>query len=300
MTSLGERLGHAPDAKLLIVTADDLGSSHAANVGVYETLRSGLATSASLMVPGPWAREAASRYRGEDVGVHLTLNAEYDLYRWGPITQAPSLLDGDGGFPRTTTDLGEHADVDEVRRECRAQIERAIYWGFDVSHLSSHLGAMEQRPELFDVALELSLDFHLPLRLPDPSGQLDMGFPFRELAAAEGVLSPDHLVRVGLPRGAEPRPAGRRREEERPASRRVVEKALFELRPGVTEVCLHPAVDTPELRALAPDWANRVDDHDLATSDRSIASLAARAGATLIGYRELRDLQRLTTSHAAP
>ena len=100
MTTLAERLGHPPDAKLLIVNCDDLGSSYAANVGVYEALRDGVATSATLMVPCPWAREAAARYRGEDVGVHLTLNAEYDLYRWGPITQAPSLLDGDGGFPR--------------------------------------------------------------------------------------------------------------------------------------------------------------------------------------------------------
>jgi predicted glycoside hydrolase/deacetylase ChbG (UPF0249 family) len=293
VTSLAERLGYPPDGKLLIVTADDLGSCQAANVGVYEALRSGLATSASLMVPCPWAREAAARYRGEDVGVHLTLNAEYDLYRWGPITQAPSLLDGDGGFPRTTADLGEHADIDEVRRECRAQIERAIYWGFDISHLSSHLGAMEQRPELFDVVFELSIEFRLPLRLPDASRQLDMGFPFRELAAAEGVLSPDYLVRVTVPRLSDVAAPGGWRAEPRPASRRHVEKALFDLRPGVTEVCLHPATDTPELRALAPDWASRVDDHDLATSDRSLASLAARAGATLIGYRELRELQRM-------
>src|SRR5438045_9378462 len=81
-----------------------------------------------LVVPGAWAREAAARYRGEDVGVHLTLNAEYDLYRWGPITHAPSLLDGDGGFPRTIEDVWDHADIDEVRKELRAQIERAILW----------------------------------------------------------------------------------------------------------------------------------------------------------------------------
>ena len=92
------------------------------------------------MVPCPWARAAAVEYRGEDVGVHLTLNAEFDLYRWGPITQSPSLLDGDGGFPRTVDDVWDHADLDEVRRECRAQIERAIYWGFDVSHLDAHMG----------------------------------------------------------------------------------------------------------------------------------------------------------------
>src|SRR5437660_952893 len=107
---------------MLIVNCDDLGSSYAANIGVYEALRDGAATSATLMVPCPWAREAAARYRGEDVGVHLTLNAEYDLYRWGPITQAPSLLDGDGGFPRTVEDVWDHADIDEVRRELRARL----------------------------------------------------------------------------------------------------------------------------------------------------------------------------------
>src|SRR5690606_17301556 len=119
-------LGFGPDDRILIINCDDLGSSHAANVGVYESLREGIATSATLMVPCTWSRQAAKDYMGEDVGVHLTLNAEYDLYRWGPITRAPSLLDGDGGFPRTITDVWDHADLDEVRRELRSQIERAI------------------------------------------------------------------------------------------------------------------------------------------------------------------------------
>ena len=102
MSLLAERLGlPGSTARLLIVHADDLGLCHSANVGVYDSLRDGVATSATLMVPGPWAREAAARYRGEDVGVHLTLNSEHELYRWGPITQAPSLLGGDGGFPQT-------------------------------------------------------------------------------------------------------------------------------------------------------------------------------------------------------
>ncbi len=94
----------------------------------------------------------------------LTLNAEHDLYRWGPITHAPSLLDGDGGFPRTAADLWDHADLDEVCRECRAQLERAIYWGFDVSHLDAHLDAVQLKPEFFDVFLELAEEFRLPLR----------------------------------------------------------------------------------------------------------------------------------------
>src|SRR5829696_612983 len=96
--TLAERLGYGADDRLVIVSCDDLGACHALNVGVYNSLRAGVATSASLMVPAPWAREAAARYRGEDIGVHLTLNAEHELYRWGPLTQSPSLYDGDGGL----------------------------------------------------------------------------------------------------------------------------------------------------------------------------------------------------------
>ena len=166
--NLAQRLGYPADAKLVIINADDLGSCHSANVGVFECLATGTVTSATLMVPCPWAREASSRYRGEDVGVHLTLNAEYELYRWGPITHAPSLLGGDGGFPRTVEDVWDHADLDEVRRECRAQIERAILWGFDVSHLDSHMGTLQLRPEFFDVYLDLAVEFGLPLRMVEP------------------------------------------------------------------------------------------------------------------------------------
>src|SRR5262245_61261339 len=233
-----------------------------------------MATSATLMVPCPWAREAAARYRGEDVGVHLTLNAEWDLYRWGPITHAPSLLDGDGGFPRTLPDVWDHADIDEVRKECRAQIERAIYWGFDVSHLDSHMGTLQLRADFFDVYLEMAVEFRLPLRMAGASGERAIGFPFRRLTAEEGVLFPDYFVYTHV------------------GSRRTIERTLFDLRPGVTEMYLHPAIDTDELRVSHPDWANRVEDHAYLTSDASLRDLLERSGATRIGFRELRDLQR--------
>ena len=275
MTSLAERLGYGPDARLLIVNCDDLGSCHAANDGCYDALRNGIATSATLMVPCPWAREAAARYRGEDVGVHLTLNSEWDLYRWGPCTHAPSLLDGDGGFPRTIREVWDHADMDEVRRELRTQVERAILWGFDVSHLDSHMGTLQLRPEFFDVYLELAVEFCLPLRLSGASSERAIGFPFRRLAAEEGVVFPDHLVTVpGV------------------GTREVLEKVLAGVRPGVTEVYAHPAVDAAELRALAPDWELRVDDHRLLVDDQGVRDRLEQEGVQLIGYRELRDLMR--------
>jgi predicted glycoside hydrolase/deacetylase ChbG (UPF0249 family) len=273
--SLVERLGYPPGAKLVIINGDELGLTHSSNVGVYDALRHGAATSASMMVPAPWGRDAAAQYRGEDVGVHLTLNSEWDTYRWGPITHSPSLLDGDGGFPRTVADIWDHADLDEVRKECRAQVERAIYWGFDVSHLDTHLRALQARPEFFDVYLELAVDFRLPLRLFGEAAQRQIGFPFRKLAAEGGVVFPDHFVAA------------------RPGAQRAIERALFDLPPGVTEIQTHPAIDSDELRAACTDWPGRVADHAYLRHDPSLADLLQRAGAVLVGYRELRDLQRL-------
>lgn len=244
-------------------------------MGVYAALRTGVATCASVMVPAPWARHAADLYEGEDIGVHITLNAEHPLYRWGPITHAPSLLSGEGGFPRDVDDLWEHADPSEVLRECRAQIERALLWGFDVSHLAPHLSVITLRPEFFDIYLELASEFRLPIRLPSTITAERAGFPFRKLAADEGVVFPDHFD-----------------HDWRPGSRDRVYAAFRSLQPGVTEIHVQPTIDTPEVRALS-QWADEwIDDLDLVTRDAQLQKLIAESGATMIGYRALRDAMR--------
>ena len=272
---LAERLGHPADAKLLIISCDDLGSCHAANEGVYAALRDGVATCASLMVPAPWARHAAVGYDGDDLGVHLTLNCEHDTYRWGPITHAPSLLSGEGGFPRNVEDLWEHADPAEVLRECRAQIERAMAWGIDVTHLAPHLSSITLRPEFFDVYMELAVEFRLPIRLPSSITAAQAGFPFRQLAADEGVLFPDHFD-----------------HDWRAGSRERVYHAIESLQPGVTEVHVQPAIDTPEVRAITPLAESWIDDLRLVTKDHQLRELINDCGAVLIGYRALRDAMR--------
>lgn len=277
MTSLAERLGYSADDRLVIISCDDLGSSHAANLGVYAALREGMATCASIMVPAPWARHAAEMYAGEDIGVHLTLNSEHPHYRWGPITQAPSLLSGGGGFPATIDDLWEHADAEEVRRECRAQIERAIAWGIDVTHLAPHLTSITLRPEFFDIYLDLAVEFRLPIRLPSTVTSEQAGFPFRRLADDDGVVFPDWFD-----------------HDWRPGSRDRVLEAIANLSAGVTEIHVQPVIDTPEVRAISDDAEHWVDDYRLVVDDAALLREALdAAGARLIGYRELRDVMRL-------
>jgi chitin disaccharide deacetylase len=243
---------------------------------VWRSLRDGVATCASLMVPAPWAQHAARECGPDlDIGVHLTLNAEHAVYRWGPITHAPSLQSGEGGFPRNLDDLWEHADPAEVKRELQAQVERAMAWGIDVTHLAPHLTAITLRPEFFDVYLDLACEFRLPIRLPSTVTTEQAGFPFRQLATDEGVVFPDHFD-----------------HDWRAGSRDRVHDAVRSLQPGVTEIHVQPAVDTPEVRALTPVAQGWIDDLELVTSDATLRQLLDEQGAELIGFRELRGAMR--------
>ena len=276
MTTLAEHLGYSAATKLVILSCDDLGASHSSNIGVFQALHDGAATCASLMVPAAWARHAANvAHPTDDIGVHLTLNSEHGSYRWGPVTHAPSLQSGEGGFPRTLEDLWDHADPDEVFRELRAQVERALVWGIDVTHLAPHLSAITLRPEFFDVYLELAVEYRLPIRLPSTITAEQAGFPFRKLAADEGIVFPDHFD-----------------HDWRAGSRSRVLDAIERLDSGVTEIHVQPAIDTPEVRAIAgPSADGWIADLDLVTSDELRAALDS-AGAVMIGFRELRDVMR--------
>ena len=274
MESLVEALGYGADARLLIISADQLGSTHAATAGGLSAIREGAATTGTVMMPGPWSRHAVDRATtDDDLGVHLTLNAELDCFRWAPLTNAPSLLDGDGGFPRTVADLWDHADPDEVRRECRAQLERAKLWGLRATHLSNHLSALQQRPEFFDVLLDIAVEASLPLRLEGPAAQASAGFPFRDLAHEAGVVTPDHfrLVRGG-------------------AEAHLL-TVLDALAPGVTVVAFEPAIAAEEIRAIDPSATARMNDLAVLT-DRSLPARIAESGAQLIGFAALHDLQQ--------
>ncbi|HEY5274756.1 MAG TPA: ChbG/HpnK family deacetylase [Acidimicrobiales bacterium] len=276
MTTATEALGLDPQAAVVILTCDELGFSYGVNSAIYAALRMHQATSASVMVPAPWARAAAAHYNGEDVGVHLTLNSELDQYRWGPITQSPSLLDGDGAFPRTIDDIWEHADTEEVRREWQAQIERAQLWGFAIGHLDAHLSGVELKPEFFDVYLDLAEKYRLPIRLPGAADERRIGFPFRALATERGVLAPDRVIALGTLGDDEA----------------TLREALSSLEPGVTELHVHPAHDSPELRAATPSWETRVNEVTLLEIAAKILDEGGPSAPQRIGYGVMTQAMR--------
>ncbi|HSM94698.1 MAG TPA: polysaccharide deacetylase family protein [Rhizomicrobium sp.] len=275
MKTLAQKLGYGADERLLILNCDDLGSSHSANVAIDDSIRNGIGTSATLMVPCPWAREAVDMCGDLDIGVHLTLTAEYPGYRWRSLSGAKSLHDADGFMPRTAAEVWQNARIEDVEAECRAQIELALQWGVDVTHLDAHMGTMQINPAYYAVYLKLASECHLPLRMLNAKMDERLDFGCRATADGAGVLYPDDFAfQWGEP------------------TERLLPKFLDRPEPGVSEFILHPVVDGPELRGYDKTEAGiRVGDY-AAAKNNALRDLIAAQGIKLVSFRPLREAMR--------
>jgi len=152
----------------LIVRLDDMGFCHAANMAFKRILDEGVCTSVSLMVTTPWLDEAAAILREHpevSVGVHLTLNAEWREFRWGPVSpysEVPSLVDRDGKFFGTRAEfLANDPKVAEVEKELRAQIELALRKGLKISYVDYHMGTAMSPREFQEVVEKLAREYEV-------------------------------------------------------------------------------------------------------------------------------------------
>lgn len=282
--TLAERLGYAPDAKLLIVHADDLGMAHSVNAATIKGFESGLVNSGSIMVPCPWFSEIAAYARANpqaDLGLHLTLTSEWTSFRWGPVMsrdRVSSLLGKDGYFRLTETEAAAHADPKEVELEIRAQIERARASGIQPSHLDSHMGTLYQNKALFEVFLRVAREYKLPVRIAREW--------FSRTDFLPATLTPedvfiDRILDIDQTVAAKD-------------WAKFYTDAIKNLQPGVTEVVIHLAYDDAEMRGATfdhPDWgaAWRQRDFDFFTSD-AFRRLLRDQQIKLITWRELGKL----------
>jgi predicted glycoside hydrolase/deacetylase ChbG (UPF0249 family) len=283
--------GNAEDARYLIIHSDDAGMSHAVNVATQEALRSGVVTSASIMVPCPWFKEFAVFAKENpkfDYGIHLTLNSEWDNYRWGPVSSkdlVSSLIDSEGYLWKNTDQVARNAKADEVKLELKAQIDRAIAFGVPLSHLDTHMGALVTRPDLVRVYVELGLEYDLPIlffKTMTPEEKEE--YP---AMASEHSQSTARLSEKGLPLidkllqyyGGE-NPSDRERQYL---------QAIRDLQPGVTQLIIHCGMESEELRFITTSHARRDQDRRLFSDPKTLQFIKER-GVQLIDWRQFRQL----------
>jgi len=156
------------ETKTLLIRCDDMGMSHSVNMAFKELMESGLVFSASVMFTCAWYQEAVNILKENPqitVGIHLTLNAEWKNYRWGPIAgrdKVPSLVDKDGFFfPSRAAFFANNPKSEEIEIELRAQIERAINSGIKISYMDYHMGTAVDKPEHRAIVEKLAKEYGL-------------------------------------------------------------------------------------------------------------------------------------------
>lgn len=290
------KLGLSDTDRAIIFHADDIGMCQGSLSAYDDLLSFGLLSSAATIVPGPWFPGFGMYYRNHpekgklDIGVHLTLTSEWERLRWGPISTrdpASGLMDEDGYFYNNTADVHAHAEMGTVKQELKAQIDRALAAGIDITHIDTHMFS-NFHPNLLPLYLELGWQYQVPAFVVRWSANqlVADGYDAEEAeslakliqqAEADEMPLMDYVYMMPL------EPLENRFEHAR--------RVLAELPTGISYFLIHPVTDSPELRAMAPDWEARVADRELFINEMWLQEVEA-SGVHVIGWRDLRELMR--------
>lgn len=257
--------------KKLIVNADDFGLHPQINKGIVKGYREGFITSTSLMFGAPaWeeAVELAQANSGLGIGVHLTLVGSVKTVL--PASRVPSLVDGQGLLP---TDYVAFAKAfytgavkkSELEAELRAQLERALASGVNLTHADSHQHT-HVLPGVNKLVLKLCSEYNIKrIRIPGESCLFTGGFEAgwgrivgrgglslcaawaARNAAARGIAYPRHFF--GMLAGGH-------------LNARLVGNILRALPEGVSELMTHPGLDDAALAQAFPwqyHWQEELD-----------------------------------------
>ncbi|NMB71625.1 MAG: ChbG/HpnK family deacetylase [Bacteroidales bacterium] len=256
----------------LIIRGDDIGSSHAANLGCIESYRNGIMRTVEVMVPCPWFPEAVKLLRenpGLDVGVHLTITSEWSNYKWRPLTCVPSLVDSLGyffpmiwpnpNFPAGSAIREHNWKLEDIEREWRAQIETAKRLIPQVSHISCHMGCSDIAPEVRELFKRLAKEYGLEINPADYGVKALRGWG-----------------------------------EEKDFSKRlaIFLKALENLTPGTWLFVDHPALNQPEMETIGhPGYEDVGKDRDMVVkifTHPDVKKMISKKGIELAGYNSLK------------
>ncbi len=273
----------------LIIHADDLGVSHSTNVAILQMLEKGHVSSASVMMPCAWVAQVAEWSQtnlSADLGLHMTLTAEWKHMRWAPVADAakvPGLLDPQGYMWPDVRSVAMKASAAEVDTELRAQIAKAQRMGIQFTHLDTHMGAVYARPDFFNVYYNLGREFRVPVMIMKPAPEAEKQGSKEIVAflktqqdrfAQDRIFVLDTLIPDPV-RGA--LTLAERRD-------RYV-AALEALPPGIHQLIVHPAKLDEELKAMTGSAVARDLDFQVFSDPKVHTRLAAK-GISLARYRD--------------
>lgn len=291
--TFAERLGWKAGDRVVIFHSDDAGMSHSSNVGTIEALEKGVLTSMSTMMPCAWVSEFAKYLKENpetDNGLHLTFTSEWSGYRWGPLASkyiVPGLVDQQGCFHRSVSDVVANATAGEIEIEMRAQIDRAQTMNMPITHLDTHMGTVYATPEFLAKYVEVGIEKQIPVMLPGGHATLARKEhpEVRDYAPVIQALG-ERLWESGLPVLDDlfADTYGWKTFETKKAN--MIKLLKEELQPGLTQVIVHCTRPTEEFQFISDSGETRLADL-LVMIDPDIKKLIEDEGIILTTWREL-------------
>lgn len=283
--TIAEQLGYPANTKLLIIHADDLGVSHSENEASIAAFEKGAVNSGSIMVPCPWFPEIAAYAQANprvDLGLHLTLTAEWKYYKWGTVAsrhETTSLLTEKNFFPDNVVEVAGKAKIEEVEKELRAQVERANQFGVDFTHFDTHMGTLLATLDLAKLYIKLGHEYRVPILLHRGYAKAMLNINLDDyINQGDVVLDQIYMANP---------------EDYQAGMKNFYTRTLTNLSPGLNCLLLHAAYDNPEMQAVTidhPDYgaAWRQADYDFFTSEECKRILKEQK-IQLVTWREIRD-----------
>jgi predicted glycoside hydrolase/deacetylase ChbG (UPF0249 family) len=289
-----KKLGFTDHDRAVILHTDDIGMCQASVQAFKDLWAFGTISSGSTMVPCPWfpaVGQMCREYPDMDMGVHATLNSEWQSYRWGPVSTQDTgsgLIDESGYFHRQPPVAQENAQPEAVEKELNAQIEKALAAGIDITHVDSHLGAI-MHPKFIQSYVQAAGSRMLPSMLPRLNRQVIETMEMDEQEVAHYAPMMEILESIGIPLldAILFMPLTQHSDDHIESARQLFGEAPV----GITHLLLHPSVDTPELRSIASEWVSRVANYHAFMSDE-MKKILEREDIKIIGYRAIRDVMR--------
>lgn len=290
LPSYAERLGWAPQDKVVIIHIDDAGMSHASNLGTIQAMESGLATSCSIMMPCSWVPEYAHYleiHPETDAGLHLTMTSEWTKYRWGPLAgkgQVPGLTDAEGCLWDNVSLVIAHASADEIEKEIRAQLDRAETMGIKPTHLDSHMGTLFATSVYTERYIKVGIEKQIPVLFP--GGHLQ--YISQELPFSVELLkkTAQQIWDGGLPVIDDILAATYDWKAEDKVAK--YSQVFREMKPGILEIINHATVPTDEFPVISPSIGTRKADLDAMLSPE-LKKVAEEEGILFTTWRELKQ-----------
>jgi len=289
-TTYAQRLGWLQGTKVVLFHVDDAGMSYDSDRGTIKALEEGVATSTSVMMPCPWVPHMAAYLKSHpqvDAGLHLTLNSEWDNYRWGPLVgkpAAPGLVDPQGYLWQRVEDVLNHASVEEFEKEIRAQIDKAQAVGITPTHLDSHMGTCFYEP-FIESYVKVGIEKKIPVLMIGGHMQYagaEIG-KFQLLLRALG----ERVWKAGLPviDDLVTQPTSGPDYAQR---KQQLLKLLTEMKPGVTQIIMHCTAPTEVFAQISSSGKAREAELRLML-DPDIRSFIKKQGIVLTTWRELKQ-----------